>query len=157
MWGLIGEITKASKSFRKIGPPAAGHDGPEVLGVVGAGAVDAVVRQLRREETGGHLLEVRLVVSVAGSLVEGYAHRDDYISSLAGRGSPVAALGVAALLGSSDADPAATEADPRSDGQQDDDSDLHLVPSNRPQIAHRLLQAHEGHPQGLHLRRRQRR
>lgn len=36
----------------------------------------------------------------AGALVEGYAHRDDWISSLAARGSPVAAVGIAALLGS---------------------------------------------------------
>ena len=47
-------------------------------------------------------------VFVAGSLVEGYEHRDDYISSLAGRGSPVAALGVAALLGSALAHAAAS-------------------------------------------------
>lgn len=36
----------------------------------------------------------------AGALVTGYSAREDYISSLAGRGSPVAALGVAALLSS---------------------------------------------------------
>lgn len=49
-------------------------------------------------------------VFVAGSLVEGYTHRDDYISSLAGRGSPVAALGVGALLGSALAHAAASRA-----------------------------------------------
>lgn len=37
-------------------------------------------------------------VFVAGALADGYSAEDDYISSLAGRGSPVAALGVAALL-----------------------------------------------------------
>ena len=36
----------------------------------------------------------------AGALVTGYSAREDYISSLAGRGSPVAALGIAALLAS---------------------------------------------------------
>lgn len=36
----------------------------------------------------------------AGALVTGYSAREDYISSLAGRGSPVAGLGVAALLAS---------------------------------------------------------
>jgi uncharacterized protein DUF998 len=34
----------------------------------------------------------------AGGLVSGYSARDDYISSLASRGSPVAALGIGALL-----------------------------------------------------------
>ena len=34
----------------------------------------------------------------AGELVSGYSAREDYISSLASRGSPVAALGVGALL-----------------------------------------------------------
>ncbi len=34
----------------------------------------------------------------AGALVSGYSAREDYISSLASRGSPVAALGIAALL-----------------------------------------------------------
>jgi Protein of unknown function (DUF998) len=34
----------------------------------------------------------------AGSLVSGYSARDDYVSSLASRGSPVAALGIGALL-----------------------------------------------------------
>jgi Protein of unknown function (DUF998) len=37
-------------------------------------------------------------VFVAGSLVSGYSARDDYVSSLASRGSPVAALGIGALL-----------------------------------------------------------
>ena len=37
-------------------------------------------------------------VFVAGGLVSGYSAREDYISSLASRGSPVAALGIAALL-----------------------------------------------------------
>jgi Protein of unknown function (DUF998) len=37
-------------------------------------------------------------VFVAGGLVNGYSAREDYISSLASRGSPVAALGIAALL-----------------------------------------------------------
>jgi hypothetical protein len=37
-------------------------------------------------------------VFVAGGLVNGYSAREDYISSLAGRGSPVAALGIGALL-----------------------------------------------------------
>ncbi len=36
----------------------------------------------------------------AGTLVSGYSAREDYISSLAGRGSPVAVLGVGALLAS---------------------------------------------------------
>ena len=36
----------------------------------------------------------------AGALVSGYSAREDYISSLAGRGSPVAPLGVGALLAS---------------------------------------------------------
>lgn len=35
---------------------------------------------------------------VAGALAPGYSIRDDYISSLAGRGSPVAVLGIAALI-----------------------------------------------------------
>ena len=34
----------------------------------------------------------------AGALVSGYSAREDYISSLASRGSPVAALGIGALL-----------------------------------------------------------
>jgi hypothetical protein len=34
----------------------------------------------------------------AGGLVSGYSPREDYISSLASRGSPVAALGIGALL-----------------------------------------------------------
>jgi hypothetical protein len=34
----------------------------------------------------------------AGGLVSGYSAREDYISSLASRGSPVAALGIGALL-----------------------------------------------------------
>jgi hypothetical protein len=34
----------------------------------------------------------------AGALVDGYSAREDYISSLASRGSPVALLGIAALL-----------------------------------------------------------
>lgn len=41
-----------------------------------------------------------LGVIVAGALVDGYSAREDYISSLASRGSPVAALGVGALLAS---------------------------------------------------------
>lgn len=36
----------------------------------------------------------------AGALVHGYSARDDYISSLASRGSPVAVLGICALLAS---------------------------------------------------------
>ncbi len=36
----------------------------------------------------------------AGALVDGYSARDDYISSLASRGSPVAVLGICALLSS---------------------------------------------------------
>lgn len=39
-------------------------------------------------------------VPAAGALVQGYSHSDDWISSLAARGSPVAALGITALLGS---------------------------------------------------------
>jgi len=49
-------------------------------------------------------------VVAAGTLVEGYSHRGDYISSLAGRGSPVAGLGVLALLGSALAHAAASRA-----------------------------------------------
>lgn len=41
-----------------------------------------------------------LGVIVAGALVDGYSAREEYISSLAGRGSPVAALGIGALLAS---------------------------------------------------------
>ena len=37
-------------------------------------------------------------VFAAGAVVDGYSAREDYISSLASRGSPVAVLGVAALL-----------------------------------------------------------
>lgn len=36
----------------------------------------------------------------AGALVDGYSAREDYISSLASRGSPVAVLGICALLAS---------------------------------------------------------
>lgn len=36
----------------------------------------------------------------AGALVDGYSAREDYISSLASRGSPVALLGISALLAS---------------------------------------------------------
>ncbi len=39
----------------------------------------------------------------AGALVEGYSSRDDYISSLAGRGSPVAVLAIGALAASATA------------------------------------------------------
>jgi len=39
-------------------------------------------------------------VFLAGALVDGYSAREDYISSLASRGSPVALLGVGALLAS---------------------------------------------------------
>lgn len=38
-----------------------------------------------------------LGVATAGALVPGYAHRDDYISALASRGSPVAPLGMATI------------------------------------------------------------
>ena len=39
-------------------------------------------------------------VFIAGARVEGYSAREDYISSLASRGSPVAVLGIGALLAS---------------------------------------------------------
>lgn len=42
-------------------------------------------------------------VLAAGSLVDGYSAREDYISSLASRGSPVAVLGIGALLASAGA------------------------------------------------------
>jgi len=42
-------------------------------------------------------------VFVAGALVDGYSAREDYISSLASRGSPVAVLGIGALLASAGA------------------------------------------------------
>ena len=37
-------------------------------------------------------------ITAAGSMAEGYSARDDFISSLAGRGSSVAVLGVASIL-----------------------------------------------------------
>ena len=46
----------------------------------------------------------------AGALVEGYSPREDYISSLASRGSPVALLGVGALLAGAVAHVAAASA-----------------------------------------------
>lgn len=46
----------------------------------------------------------------AGTLVDGYSARADYISSLAGRGSPVAALGIGAMLCSAVAHLAAARA-----------------------------------------------
>ncbi len=49
-------------------------------------------------------------VLAAGSLVSGYSARSDFISSLAGRGSPVAALAIAALLASATAHVAAARA-----------------------------------------------
>lgn len=56
-------------------------------------------RRARVIAVGGVLL-FWLGVIVAGALVDGYSGREDYISSLAGRGSPVAALGIGALLAS---------------------------------------------------------
>ena len=46
----------------------------------------------------------------AGALVDGYSARDDYISSLASRGSPVAVLGIGALLAGAVAHAAAARA-----------------------------------------------
>lgn len=46
--------------------------------------------------TGG-VVSFWLLTSGAGALAPGYSFRDDYTSSLAGRGSSVAALGIAAL------------------------------------------------------------
>jgi hypothetical protein len=46
-------------------------------------------------------------VFLAGALVSGYSARADFVSSLAGRGSPVAALAIAALLASATAHVAA--------------------------------------------------
>jgi hypothetical protein len=51
---------------------------------------------MRRAAVGGVLL-FWLAVLTAGALAPGYSIRDDYVSSLAGRGSAVAVLGIAAL------------------------------------------------------------
>lgn len=57
------------------------------------------LRAARVVAVGGVLLFWFGVV-VAGALVDGYSAREDYISSLASRGSPVAILGIGALLAS---------------------------------------------------------
>ena len=64
-----------------------------------AGPVDAATprRIIGAWVAVGCILAFWIIALVAGALAEGYSIRADYISSLAGRGSSVAVLGIAAL------------------------------------------------------------